>query len=100
VVGVALLVFPELALGLSGFETGVAVMPLFIGDPRTPRRSPWDAFGCADHLLATAVTTLLISPVAFQPGGPANGRALAYLAHQYLGNAFGTSRGLSQGRPL
>ena len=36
-VAVALLVFPKLALGMSGFETGVAVMPHVEGDPTTPR---------------------------------------------------------------
>ena len=35
-------------------------------------------------------TTLLIPAPEFQPGGAANGRALAFLAHEYLGNGFGT----------
>ena len=42
-------------------------------------------------LIATSfVTTLLIPQKEFEPGGQANGRALAYLAHEYLGDAFGT----------
>jgi hypothetical protein len=54
-------------------------------------------------LLSTAlITTLLIPADAFrsagpngEPAGPANGRALAYLAHQFLGNGFGTVYDLS-----
>ena len=103
VAGVALLVFPKLALGLSGFETGVAVMPQILGDPTDTEKKPLGRIRGAHHLLTTAalimsaalilstlVTTLLIPPAAFQPGGPANGRALAYLSHEQLGNAFGT----------
>jgi hypothetical protein len=36
------------------------------------------------------VTALLIPPAAFEMGGPADGRALAYLAHERLGPVFGT----------
>ena len=103
VVGVALLVFPKLALGLSGFETGVAVMPQIKGAPGDTERRPIGRIAGARKLLTTAalimsvalvlssvVTTLLIPPAAFQVGGAANGRALAYLAHEYLGNGFGT----------
>ena len=40
-------------------------------------------------------TTVLIPHQEFEEGGKASGRALAYLAHQYLGNAFGTAYDLS-----
>ncbi|KUL51361.1 amino acid transporter [Streptomyces sp. NRRL F-4489] len=102
-IAVALLVFPKLALGLSGFETGVAVMPHIEGDPDDTEERPTGRIRGARKLLTTAavimsvfliitsfVTTLLIPAPAFRPGGAANGRALAYLAHEYLGSAFGT----------
>jgi hypothetical protein len=42
-------------------------------------------------LLATSIVTTLLIPAAdFQEGGAANGRAMAFLAHRYLGNGFGT----------
>ena len=42
-------------------------------------------------LIASSVaTTLLVPAEAFQEGGEANGRALAYLAHRLLGEGFGT----------
>ena len=36
------------------------------------------------------ITVVLIPEQEFQPGGQANGRALAFLAHEYLGVGFGT----------
>ena len=39
---------------------------------------------------SSLVTTLLIPPKAFRAGGQASGRALAYLAHELLGEVFGT----------
>ena len=100
---VALILFPKLALGLSGFETGVAVMPLVAGDPGDTESHPKGRIHNTHKLLTTAalimsvllvtssiVTTLLIPPEAFQPGGPAYGRALAYVAHIHIGEVFGT----------
>jgi len=100
---VAFLLFPKLALGLSGFETGVAVMPLVTGDPGDSHERPRGRIHNTRKLLKTAalimsvlligssfVTTLLIPPDAFGEGGEASGRALAYLAHHYLGDLFGT----------
>ena len=40
---------------------------------------------------STLVTTLLIPAAEFDEGGEANGRALAYLAHERLGEGFGTA---------
>lgn len=119
VIGLSLIVFPKLALGLSGFETGVAVMPLV----KSPNR-----IGNTRKLLMTAalimsvflicssfVTSVLIPEREFCPQiacddakrqheipdfcacgqekGRANGRALAFIAHDKFGEKFGKGVG-------
>jgi hypothetical protein len=128
VIAIALMLFPKLALGLSGFETGVAVMPLVKGeadltdadwaDIQTTRTGLREE-GKARQLLrgrirntkkllrsaalimsimlisSSFVTSILIPAEKFAEGGEANGRAIAYLAHQFFGNLFGTFYDLS-----
>jgi hypothetical protein len=117
---VAAVLFPKLALGLSGFETGVAVMPLVRGGHGTAGEELAGRIQNTRKLLLTAalimsvylmgsslVVSTLIEPaelgkVTLPDGqvqkGPANARALAYLAHgegphqlnPLFGGAFGT----------
>jgi hypothetical protein len=117
--------FPKLALGLSGFETGVVVMPLVKSDVESPRLDqlrllhatrvdegeiPDDAKAHLDgrirngkklltgaalimsiYLIGSSIVTAMLIPLdKIQEGGEANGRAISYLAHEYLGTGFGT----------
>ncbi len=119
---VCAILFPKLALGLSGFETGVAVMPLIQGDAGDTHDAPQGRIRNTRRLLVTAalimsvfllgsalVTSTLIAPAALEKGGGAHDRALAYLAHgeplihgeagscinPWFGSMFGTIYDLS-----
>ena len=130
IIGLSLLVFPKLALGLSGFETGVAVMPLIKSPNRisnTRKLLLTSALIMSFMLIASSfITSVIIPETDFcpaltcgfneldddvpqycvcsqaeienkvsKPSGKANGRALAYLAHQFFGDVIGTLYDLS-----
>jgi hypothetical protein len=109
------LFLPSLALGLSGFELSMIIMPQVkgkvgesAGQPRTRIRNTRKvlitaALVMSVFLLASVVvTTLLIPPAELAADGRASNRALAYLAHggaltvgdepllPFCGRAFGT----------
>ena len=107
-IGIALIVFPQLALGLSGFETGVTVMPLVRGAEGDDEEHPEGRIRNTGKLLTAAalvmsffllttsfITAVLIPPEEFEAGGAAKDRALSYLAHGYLGGIFGTAYDVS-----
>ncbi|MFI7451950.1 amino acid transporter [Nonomuraea sp. NPDC049714] len=100
-VAVSLYIMPKLALGLSGFETGVAVMPLVKGEVDVRIKGARKLLTTAALIMSVFLitssfaTTVLIPAGEFAEGGAANGRALAYLAHEYLGDWFGTAYDLS-----
>jgi len=124
----ALVLFPKLALGLSGFETGVVVMPLIKSDDdatmdaKKIHASQIDGTNVTDaeqkhlegrirngkKLLTVAaiimsfmlvgssiITSTLIPPEQFLEGGAAYGRAISYIAHEFLGEIFGTAYDIS-----
>ncbi|HEY9718866.1 MAG TPA: amino acid transporter [Trichormus sp.] len=105
---ISVLLFPKLALGMSGFETGVAVMPLVKGDKQDDIEHPTGRIKNTRKLLVTAaavmsvfllvtsfLTTVLIPEEKFAKNAEADGRAISYLAHSLLGHYFGTAYDVS-----
>jgi hypothetical protein len=86
--------FPHAALGLSGFEMAMLLMPLILGRPDDGQDRPRGRIRNTRKLLfvsailmgislvgSSLVTTIFIPPEAFRIDGQAQNRALAYLAH-------------------
>jgi hypothetical protein len=92
IAALCLLFLPQLALGLSGFEMSLILMPQVRGGGaaagdrarvrNTRKLLVVAALIMSLYLLGSVlVTTTLVPADAFGPSGPAGNRALAYLAH-------------------
>lgn len=88
IVGLSLFFLPNLALGLSGFEMSMILMPQVRGKDvaqrvgNTRKVLVVAALVMAVYLLGSAlVTTIFVPPAQLHAGGSASNRALAYLAH-------------------
>jgi hypothetical protein len=106
----SLLAFPNMSLGLSGFELSMVVLPFVRGCAEGGTAMPDSRVRNARKMLATAaiimafyllgstlVTTTLIRPEALSDKGQAANRALAYLAH---GGALSNGETATQVSPL
>jgi hypothetical protein len=60
VIGIALVAFPKLALGLSGFETGVLVMPQVADGEGTPEERLARRIAGTRRLLSTAAAIIAV----------------------------------------
>jgi hypothetical protein len=109
-VAFCLLAFPELSLGLSGFEMSMVVMPQVKGDAGDDLDRPAGRIRNTRKLLVAAalimsvyllasvfVTALLIPREGFMPEGRISHRALAYIAH---GGPMTTGEGAAALNPL
>ncbi len=121
IIVLSLLLFPKLALGLSGFETGIAIMGIIKGDESDTPDNPKGRIRNTKKLLLTAglimsfflicsslaVSTLIpaekLMSVSDMTGASAKDRALSFLAHGEspniqafpFGSVFGTMYDLS-----
>jgi hypothetical protein len=116
IVVLSFLFLPSVALGLSGFELSMIIMPQVKGKPGEPASQPATRIRNTRKVLVSAaaimsvfllaavvVTTLFVPEERLRPDGDATNRALAYLAHggalatgdaslaPFCGPAFGTA---------
>ncbi|HEY2416637.1 MAG TPA: hypothetical protein VGH84_01870, partial [Steroidobacteraceae bacterium] len=107
--GIAVWSFPQMALGLSGFEMILAVVPRIRDGAATADGVSQRVRGARKLMLAAAAamslylvsavvaTTLLVPEAALAPNGAAEHRALAYLAH---GSPLADGQGAAAINPL